>query len=58
MDELNIVMPPGQAPGRSFSLKLRSGETGDSIMMFEEAIPVGTKARSTCIATVTRWLIS
>ena len=39
MDTPNIVVPPGQdpgSPGRSFSLKLRGGETGDSIMMFEE----------------------
>jgi len=42
-----IVVPPGQDPvplGRSFSLKLRGGETGDSIMMFEETIPAGTKS--------------
>src|SRR5437016_2155180 len=42
-----IVVPPDQgpvSPGRSFSLKLRGGETGDSIMMFEETIPAGTKS--------------
>jgi quercetin dioxygenase-like cupin family protein len=42
-----IVVPPGQNPvsaSRSFSLKLRGGETGDSIMMFEETIPAGTKS--------------
>src|SRR6266436_7589399 len=42
-----IVVPPDQgpvSPGRSFSLKLRSGETGDSIMMFEETVPAGTKS--------------
>ena len=42
-----IVVPPDQgpvSPGRSFSLKLRGGETGDSIMMFEESIPAGTKS--------------
>src|SRR5437868_3010848 len=47
MDTPNIVVPPGQnpgSPGRSFSLKLRGGETGDSIMMFEETIPAGTKS--------------
>ena len=27
------------APGRSFALKLRGGETGGSIMMFEETVP-------------------
>jgi quercetin dioxygenase-like cupin family protein len=47
MDTPNIVVPPGQdpvAPGRSFSLKLQGGETGDSIMMFEETVPAGTKS--------------
>jgi quercetin dioxygenase-like cupin family protein len=47
MDARGIVVPPGQdpvSPGRSFSLKLRGGETGDSIMMFEETIPAGTKS--------------
>jgi quercetin dioxygenase-like cupin family protein len=42
-----IVVPPGQdqvSPSRSFSLKLRGGETGDSIMIFEETIPAGTKS--------------
>src|SRR5258705_2847664 len=42
-----IVVPPDQgpvSPGRSFSLKLRGGETGDSIMMFEETVPAGTKS--------------
>src|SRR5229473_3519896 len=43
----NIVEPPGQdpvSPGRTFSLKLRGGETGDSIMLFEETVPAGTKS--------------
>src|ERR1700726_2389552 len=47
MDTPNIVVPPGRdpvSPGRSFSLKLRGGETDDSIMMFEETIPAGTKS--------------
>jgi quercetin dioxygenase-like cupin family protein len=47
MDTASIVVPPGQnpvPPGRSFSLKLRGGETGDSIMMFEETVPPGTKS--------------
>jgi quercetin dioxygenase-like cupin family protein len=47
MGAQGIVVPPGQDPisaGRSFSLKLRGGETGDSIMMFEETIPAGTKS--------------
>ena len=29
-------------PGRSFALKLLGGETGESIMMFEETLPAGT----------------
>ena len=47
MDARGIVVPPDQgpvSPGRSFSLKLRGGETGDSIMMFEETVPAGTKS--------------
>src|ERR1700752_4016435 len=47
MDARGIVVSPDQdplSPGRSFSLKLRGGETGDSIMMFEETIPAGTKS--------------
>ncbi len=47
MDAQGIVVPPGQdpvSPGRSFALKLRGGETGDSIMMFEEIVPAGTKS--------------
>src|SRR5260370_447662 len=47
MDARGIVVAPGQdpaSPGRSFSLKLRGGETGDSIMMFEETVPAGTKS--------------
>ena len=47
MDPRCIVVPPGPdpiPPGRSILIKLRGGETGDSIMMFEETIPVGTKS--------------
>jgi len=47
MDARGIVVQPDQgpvSPGRSFSLKLRGGETGDSIMMFEETVPAGTKS--------------
>jgi len=43
----NMVLPSGQgtaAPARSFALKLLGGETGESIMMFEETIPPGTKS--------------
>src|SRR6266700_407384 len=46
MDAPTTVVPPGQdpaSPGRSFALKLRGGETGDSITMFEETVPAGTK---------------
>ena len=47
MDTSSTAVAPGQAPtspGRSFSLKLRGGETGDSIMMFEETVPAGTRS--------------
>src|SRR6266571_4975902 len=43
----NVAVPPGRdstSPGRSFSLKLRGGETGGSIMMFEQTVPAGTKS--------------
>src|ERR1700682_5543517 len=46
MNTLSVV-PPGHDPassGRSYSLKLRGGETGDSIMLFEETVPAGTKS--------------
>ena len=47
MDAKGFVVPPGggsvlnMAPGRSAALKLLGGETGDSIMLFEETAPVG-----------------
>jgi quercetin dioxygenase-like cupin family protein len=47
MSTPNIAAPPGQdpvPPGRSFLLKLLGGETGGSIMMFEETVPAGTKS--------------
>jgi quercetin dioxygenase-like cupin family protein len=47
MDALQIVVPPAQdsvSLRRSSLIKLRGGETGDSIMMFEETIPTGTKS--------------
>jgi quercetin dioxygenase-like cupin family protein len=47
MNPPNVVVPLGQDPtstGRARSLKLRGGETGDSIMMFEDTIPAGTKS--------------
>jgi mannose-6-phosphate isomerase-like protein (cupin superfamily) len=44
-----FVVPPGggkhhasSAPGRFFDLKLLAGQTGDSIMLFEETLPAGT----------------
>ena len=46
-----FVIPPGggkhhasPTPGRFFDLKLLGGETGDSIMMFEETLPAGTSS--------------
>ena len=42
------------APGRSFALKLLGHETGESIMMFEEALPPVPRASSICTATATR----
>ena len=45
-----IVVQPGQGqvssttPGREFALKLLGGVTGDSIMIFEETVPAGTKS--------------
>jgi hypothetical protein len=47
MDAPSIIVPQGQdpvPPRRSFSLKLRCGETGDSIMMFEDTTPAGIKS--------------
>ena len=48
MDTKGFVVPPGQgkvwnmAPGRSAALKMLSGETAASIMMFEEIAPANT----------------
>ena len=45
-----IVVQPGQGqvssttPGREFALKLLGDATGDSIMIFEETVPAGTKS--------------
>jgi quercetin dioxygenase-like cupin family protein len=41
-----VVLPDkGAVPeGRAFALKLPSAATGDSIMMFEEIVPTGTKS--------------
>ena len=50
MDTKGFVVPPGggsilsMAPGRSAALKLLGGDTGDSIMLFEETAPAGTGA--------------
>lgn len=47
MDAKGLVVLPAQgslrpmAPGRSATLKFQSGETGESIMMFEEEAPAG-----------------
>jgi quercetin dioxygenase-like cupin family protein len=49
MDLQGVVVPPGggpvwnMAPGRSAALKLLNGETGQSVMMFEETAPAGTE---------------
>ena len=64
MGAQGIVVQPGQGlvssltPGRSIVLKLRGGETADSIMLFEETVPAGKKAISICIMTATRWPMS
>ena len=48
MDAKGFVVPPGggrvlsMAPGRSAALKLLSGETGESVVAFEEIAPPGT----------------
>src|SRR5215467_14893022 len=45
-----IVVQPGeglvrsQTSGRSYTLKLLGGATGDAIMLFEETVPAGTKS--------------
>ena len=49
MDAKGFVVPPGggsilsMAPGRSAALKLLGGDTGDSVMLFEETAPAGTR---------------
>ena len=48
MDAKGLIIPPSggsilsMAPGRSAALKLLGGDTGDSIMLFEETAPAGT----------------
>ena len=48
MDANGVVVMPGKGPvwsmepGRSSTVKLRNGETDESVMMFEEVAPVGT----------------
>ena len=50
MSPQGIVVQPGEGPvssftpGRSIVIKLLGGATGDSIMIFEETIPAGTKS--------------
>jgi uncharacterized cupin superfamily protein len=50
MDAQGIVVLPGQGqvssmtPGRSVTLKLLGGATGDSVMIFEETVPAETKS--------------
>jgi hypothetical protein len=48
MDANGLVVMPGKvpvwkmAPGRSSTLKLRNGETDESVMIFEGVAPVST----------------
>jgi quercetin dioxygenase-like cupin family protein len=47
MSAQGIVVAPGRdpvSPGRSVALKLLGEATDNSIMMFEETVPVGTKS--------------
>jgi len=47
MDTPRTVVTPERGPqsaGRTVSLKLRGGETDDSIMMFEQIMPAGTRS--------------
>jgi len=45
-----FVVPAGggktyeETPGRVFALKLAAGQTDESIMLFEETVPAGTKS--------------
>jgi hypothetical protein len=54
------VVPPGgglvwnMAPGRSAALKLLNGETGESVMMFEETALPAPRPRSICTTTAAR----
>jgi len=58
-----FVVPAGggthldmNAPGRFSGLKLLGHETNESIMLFEETVPVGTKSLYIYTATATRSL--
>ena len=52
MNTQGIVVQPDEGlvtlskttPGRFYALKLLGGATGDSIMLFEETVPAGTKS--------------
>src|SRR5947207_11580382 len=52
MTAQGIVVQPGEGlvssssttPGRSYALKLLGAATGDSIMMFEQTVPAGTRS--------------
>jgi quercetin dioxygenase-like cupin family protein len=39
-----LVTPSRTTPGRSYALKLLAEQTGDSVMLFEETVPAGTKS--------------
>lgn len=43
-DMIVSLGPETAPPGRSLSFKLLSSETADSIMMFEETLPLGTRS--------------
>ncbi|HXC28748.1 MAG TPA: hypothetical protein VNV38_12390 [Stellaceae bacterium] len=52
-----IVVLPDKEPNpteRTIIPKLFGSATGDSIMIFEEIVPPGTKSTRHCTATVTR----
>ena len=50
MSSKGVVVRSGQgpvvnyAPGRAITLKMLGGATGESVMLFEETIPAGTKS--------------
>ena len=55
-----VITFPGQepvwnmTPGRAIALKLQSGQTGESIMVFEEVAPLAPPRRSISTIPATR----